>query len=329
MALRVTVDVQCEDALRIPVDVLALKFAQNLYGVDALVADKLTASGREIPFPKPWRARIEHGARDIAASKVLFVGVPTLEEFGYREIRTFARTVLSALADEAPGTEHVGLTVHGPGYGLDEIEAFEAEVAGLVDAVRAGDAPDALRRITVVERNEGRARRLKVLLADLLPGGSIEIERGRLAQAGEERTERLRAAGYASDAKAHVFVAMPFKDTMDDVYHYGIQGAVRSAGFLCERADLSSFTGDVLDWVRTRIKRASLVIADLTEGNPNVYLEVGYAWGCGIPTILLVRDSQDLRFDVRGQRCLIYKTIKHLEDVLGTELKSLRGVADV
>ena len=109
----------------------------------------------------------------------------------------------------------------------------------------------------------------------------------------------------------------------------GIQGAVRSAGFLCERADLSSFTGDVLEWVRTRIKRASLVIADLTEGNPNVYLEVGYAWGCGVPTILLARDSQELKFDVRGQRCLIYKKIKDLEDLLGKELKALGRVADV
>ena len=67
-------------------------------------------------------------------------------------------------------------------------------------------------------------------------------------------SERLRAAGYSSGTKAHVFVAMPFRDDMDDVFHYGIQSAVKSAGFLCERADLASFTGDVLDWVRSRIR---------------------------------------------------------------------------
>lgn len=327
MASNVAVDVLCEDALQIPVDVLALKYAQALYGVDAVVARKLTASGRRILFPKPWRFSLEQGAPDVAASQILFVGVPPLREFGYRDIRTFARTALSSLVGDAPGTKHLGLTVHGPGYGLDEIEAFEAEIAGLVDAVRAGDTPEALRRITVVEQNEGRARRLKVLLADLLPGGTIEIVRGRLAQEGEERTERLRAAGYASEAKVHVFVAMPFKEEMDDVYHYGIQGAVRSAGFLCERADLSSFTGDVLEWVRARIKRAALVIADLTEANPNVYLEVGFAWGCGVPTILLTRDTQQLPFDVRSQRCLPYKKIQDVEKLLGKELRAL-GLGD-
>ena len=66
---------------------------------------------------------------------------------------------------------------------------------------------------------------------------------------------------------------------------------MRSAGFLCERADLSAFTGDVMDWVRNRIKTAKLVIADLTEANPNVYLEVGYAWGCEVPTVLLTKDT--------------------------------------
>ena len=146
---------------------------------------------------------------------------------------------------------------------------------------------------------------------------------------GEEAKERLRAAGYASAAKAHVFVAMPFKEDMDDTYHYGIQGAVRAAGFLCERADLSSFTGDVLEWVRGRLKTASLVVADLTDANPNVYLEVGFAWGCDVPTVLLVREKTKLLFDVRGQRCLSYKNIKHLEESLAKELIALKATAEV
>lgn len=79
-----------------------------------------------------------------------------------------------------------------------------------------------------------------------------------------------------------------------------------------------------MEWVRDRIRTARLVIADLTEANPNVYLEVGYAWGCGIPTVLLVRDTKDLRFDVRTQRCLPYKRIKDLEESLTKELKDLK-----
>ncbi len=108
---------------------------------------------------------------------------------------------------------------------------------------------------------------------------------------------------------------------MDDIFHYGIQGAVNAAGYLCERADLATFTGDLMDWVKRRIKSARLVIADLSSANPNVYLEIGYAWGCGIPTVLLISDSTDLTFDVRGQRCLVYKSIRALEESLAKELK--------
>jgi hypothetical protein len=97
-----------------------------------------------------------------------------------------------------------------------------------------------------------------------------------------------------------------------------------AAGSLCERADLTSFVGDVLDWVRERIATASFVVADLTSANPNVYLEVGYAWGSKVPTVLLVSETTDLKFDVRGQRCLVYNgSIRQLEESLTKELKAL------
>ncbi len=175
-----------------------------------------------------------------------------------------------------------------------------------------------------------RADRLREVLHELLPNGEIPGA-GKVTETVEKeaRAERLRAAGYASSGKDHIFVAMPFRDDMDDTYHYGIQGAVRRAGFVCERADLSSFTGDVLEWVKKRIRNATLLIADLTHANPNVYLEVGYAWGCGVPTVLLIRQHGDekvdeqLEFDTRGQRCLPYKSIKDLEGLLTDELSSL------
>jgi hypothetical protein len=78
-----------------------------------------------------------------------------------------------------------------------------------------------------------------------------------------------------------------------------------------------------MEWVRTRISGANLVVADLTNANPNVYLEVGYAWGKGVPTVLLVKSSTDLKFDVRGQRCIVYSSIKELEQKLSNELNGL------
>ena len=78
-----------------------------------------------------------------------------------------------------------------------------------------------------------------------------------------------------------------------------------------------------MDWVKRRIAGATLVVADLSSANPNVYLEVGYAWGCRVPTVLLVKDAAELTFDVRGHRCLVYKSIRQLEETLRSELQEL------
>ncbi len=258
----------------------------------------------------------------ISAENALFIGVVDLYEFGYREIRAFARRVLSSLAGAASEVRHIATTVHGAGYGLDEIEAFDAEVAGFLDAIGSGDVPRLLERITIIERNPGRVERLSPILEELYPGTAPY----KISTTNQKATdERLRAAGYASDAKPHVFVAMPFTSELDDTYHYGIQNAVRTAGFVCERADLATFVGDVMQWVQNRIRTSSLVVADLTDANPNVYLEVGYAWGCGVPVVLLTQATTHLKFDVRGQRCLVYGSIRELEKSLRAELENLRA----
>jgi hypothetical protein len=138
-----------------------------------------------------------------------------------------------------------------------------------------------------------------------------------------QSADALRAVGFNSSSKPFIFVAMPFAEEMDDVFYYGIQKPIKEAGFLCERADELSFTGDIMERIKDRIERAAFVVADLTHGNPNVYLEVGYAWGLRRPTILLVNQLEHLTFDVRGHRCLVYRTIRDLETLLARELHKL------
>jgi len=113
---------------------------------------------------------------------------------------------------------------------------------------------------------------------------------------------------------------MPFAKESEDVFVFGIQGPVHRAGLLCERVDMSVFTGDILDRIKSRIESASLVIADLTGANANVYLEVGYAWGKGRPTLLVIRDNNELLFDVRGHRCIAYPSIVELSNQMAANL---------
>jgi hypothetical protein len=325
---RVKVGIDNADALTYQANVLILKYAQMFYGVDAEVARRFAAIKRETETLRvpDGHARLVDSEGAVTADRILIVGVKHLYSFGYRDVREFARCALRTLAKKAPHTRQIAMTLHGAGYGLDEIEAFESELAGIIDAINDGAFPKALDKITIVELNSGRAKRLAKALEALLPTGFIETDlKAYLQTIQPKTTARLRAAGYASESKPRVFVAMPFTKDMDDVYYYGIEGPVRSAGFVCERADLANYTGDVLTWVKKRIKEATLVIAELTTANPNVYLEVGYAWGIGIPTVLLAKDAVDLKFDIRGQRCLLYTRIKDLEEALTKELHALKG----
>ncbi len=329
VAKAIEFEVQQGDVTTFDADVIALKFAQGLFGADQAVAGALGCSGDYLrgELSDPGAYRIWRTDGKIKAKLVLFVGTPPLYAFDYGEIRKFAARVLKVLKNVAHTTEHLAMTIHGVGYGLDESEAFRSQLAGCLDAFDSRNFPQSLKRITIVEREPGRAKRLRIVLKESIPGGAVtpypEPETQN-AQGSIERSPLVSAVGRESADKPHIFVAMPFAEKLDDVYHYGIQSPVNAAGYLCERIDATAFTGDILERIKLRIETASLVIADLTTTNPNVFLEVGYAWGKGRPTILLVQDVKELPFDVRGQRCLVYGKIQDLEKALAKEIQALK-----
>ena len=326
--MEIRIEIQATDALKIKADVLILKYAQELHGIDSLAYFQLATSHKDIErkLPKPDKFLMLDTRGSLGASQVLYCGVVDILKFRYKEIRDFSFRSLKYLSEVKPDTEHVCLTLHGANYGLDEAEAFRSEIAGLVDAIERGWFPPGLRKISIAEFYEPRAKRISQILAELFPEGVIGIkaESERFLARRIGATDRLSEAGITSEDKPLIFVAMPFDKKMDDIFHYGIRNAVNSAGFLCERVDQVSFTGDILDVIKRRIREASLLIADLTAANPNVYLEVGYAWGVGIPTVLIAQDAQELKFDVKGQKCIIYSGIRELEEKLSQELLGLK-----
>lgn len=313
------------DALEVQADILVLKHAQHLYGADYIVASRLSKFHDELmnSLPEPGDFYYVPTYGSLGVKGVLFVGVKPLNQFRYGEIRNFARASLSYLAENFPEVKQVSFTLHGVGAGLDEKEAFESEVAGFVDALSGSNFPNALKNIIIIEIDNARAERLKRNLLDIFPDGVVRIGKRGALTVNNGTSNRLRSVGYDSESKPHIFVAMPFDKNMYDVYHYGIRNTVNEMGVLCERADKAYFTGDVMEWVKTRIEKAILVIADLTLSNPNVYLEIGYAWGRGKKTLLLAQKEDDLKFDVQNQKCIMYENIKNLEKQLELELDNL------
>ena len=311
-------------------DVVLLKHAQSFYGADLAVASRLVQAGIPMAsFSVPIGDHVFIETRGtIGAPLALFLGTVKLGKFGYHEIRQFAARALKAL-ESRPDIRHIACTVHGPNYGLDEDEAALALVGGLVEAFMRGAGPQGLERITVVELQQKRAERLRTALErglgkspgvePLTAGWGFRVKR----MSQHVQAPPMATAGAQSLAKPHAFVAMPFATEMEDVYHYGILGPVKAAGLLCERVDQAVFEGAIIQRIKERIDTAKVVIADLSMANPNVYLEVGYAWGRGRPTILLVRDLKELKFDVAAYRCLVYRNIRDLETQLSRELQHL------
>lgn len=307
------------DALSYRTDVLVLKHAQAAYGVDARV-ERLLGLSLEGDL-RPGTHLIVAGSDAIGADQALFVGVDRLPEFGYLQIRSFARRALAILGEDGTAPSEVAFTLHGAGYGLDEIACLDSEVAGMMDALGAGEGPSSVSRIVILEKDSGRVRRIRTHLGQLFPAAldgtfTIEVD-------SADSGERLGQATADDAPRNHAFVAMPFAPEFEDIFDYGISAAVRKNGLLCERIDRSVYTGDILSRVKTKIRSAKLLVADLTGANPNVYLEVGYAWAAEVPTVLLRREESELMFDVRGERCLSYGSIKELETTLTAELGQL------
>jgi hypothetical protein len=315
------------DVFAYPSDAVALKYAQEFHGADLAAADALwkwpskQPGHRDLWLPGVGDSAVYPTEGRMKPRHLVLVGVVPIDQFEYAEIRDFSRRAITSV-EKLAECQELSLTLHGINYGLDESEAFTAELAGFLDAIRRREWPSHLRKVTIVESDKGRVERLSRVMRQVLPPKVVaQLVEPRYRQTN--RLQRLDSAGPGSKHKPHVFVAMPFADEFNDVFHYGINPPIRRAGYLCERIDLQSFTGDVVDRIKERIGRASLVIAEITGANANVYLEVGYAWGRNVRTVLVTRDTEDVRFDLKTQRCLIYRNIQDLEEQLDAELRVL------
>jgi hypothetical protein len=243
----------------------------------------------------------------------------------------FARRAIEKIMDLDLPVHILTTTVHGTGYGLDGGEALQRLVRGFRDAL-SPYRTEGIQRITFLTLEKREARMLNAALESAAISDADPTATNRTGQAhGPAAKPLFRAKDAESLApsvspeipairKRRVFVAMPFSEEFQNVYEFGIYPAVRNCGLICERVDETHFTGDILGRIRDGIEAAVFVVADLTEGRPNVYLEVGYAWGRGVPVIFVARKGEKLHFDVSTHRCIFYgrfsKFAKDLEELI-------------
>lgn len=217
----------------------------------------------------------------------------------------------------------VGLQQGGTPYGIALFRNGKWEFAA---GVGAGELP-VDKPIAVRVRVLGS--KIDLFIDDVKVCSAIqETKRGQLALffAGPAACTVLDFAALTKAPKA--FVVMQFSEQFDALYGDVIKPTCEKFGFDVIRADDIYRTGSIIEDIVKSIEEASVVIADITPDNPNVFYEVGYAHAIKKPTILLSDRRRDkLPFDVSGFRTLFYdNTIggkgaveenltKHLENI--------------
>ena len=111
--------------------------------------------------------------------------------------------------------------------------------------------------------------------------------------------------------KAVAFVIMPFDEEVDDVYDHFMKPLLESVGFEVDRADDIDSQQNILRDILELIDKSELIVADLTNGNPNVFYELGLAHALRKPVILLTQNIDEVPFDLKSYRLLEYSTHFH------------------
>lgn len=98
-------------------------------------------------------------------------------------------------------------------------------------------------------------------------------------------------------------------------------------GLRCERADDIYGISGIMQSVWESINRAQVIIADLTERNPNVFYELGIAHTLGKPVIMITQSMDYVPFDLRHLRCVVYDfkpgRIQKFEVILEKTIKTI------
>jgi hypothetical protein len=126
------------------------------------------------------------------------------------------------------------------------------------------------------------------------------------------------------------FVVMPFESLFGAEYERVIRPAIEDVGLESVRGDEIYTQQSIVQDIWRAIRRARVMVAELSGRNPNVMYEIGMAHAIGKPIVLLTRDQEDVPFDLRALRYLYYDPNNPFwgEDLRRELTKILRKVLD-
>jgi hypothetical protein len=102
------------------------------------------------------------------------------------------------------------------------------------------------------------------------------------------------------------FTIMPFGGWFDTYYEEVFRPAIKDAGLTPRRADDIYRPGTIVDDIWDLTKKARVILADLTDKNPNVLYELGLAHAIAKPVVMVTESLVDIPFDLRSLRIIEY-----------------------
>lgn len=128
--------------------------------------------------------------------------------------------------------------------------------------------------------------------------------------------------------KPKAFIVMEFSEPFNELYNNVIKDVCSDYNIEPIRADEIYSTSMIIADIIRSIRESSLIIAEISQKNPNVFYEVGYSHALNKPTLLIADRNTKLPFDVSPFRVLFYENSiigkdrfekslrKHLEELL-------------
>lgn len=96
------------------------------------------------------------------------------------------------------------------------------------------------------------------------------------------------------------------RNNADKLFKHIIGPVCQSCGFTVERVDQINDFNSITQTIIDKLQSADLVIADISEHNPNVFYEMGYRKCTGKPIIHLKRKNEHIPFDINTIRTFEY-----------------------
>lgn len=137
--------------------------------------------------------------------------------------------------------------------------------------------------------------------------------------------------------KDYCFVIQPYDGgDFDNRYDDIIKPALESCGIEAYRVDRDPYVEIAVSVIEERIRDATLVIAEISVDNPNVWFELGYAMALEKPVIMLCDNmyrNGKFPFDISHRNVLVYRSgsirdfnvcLEKLKERIAAKLKRMK-----